>query len=162
MRFPLSFQRQKGVAGSAIPAIGSDAAPTSTAVLQGTPPNAQQDNLLDCKLSDINGWPVQRIVVAWSCTGANPVALNGDLYFWEELTARWYKINDAALSLKPNQLFVFDTFAIATPVINTAGLPTGKAQAGGMQVQLVVADPGAAVNGTYTFVLGPDTTTVGT
>jgi hypothetical protein len=164
MRFPTLFQRQKGVGGSALLAIGADPAPTSTTILQGTPPNAQQNNVLACKMADLNGWPVQRIVVAWSCDGAAPVALNGDLFFWEDRSARWYKINDTALSLKPNQLFVFDTFCICAQAPLQAGLgnPNSSANAGSMEIMLVVSDPGAAVNGTYTFVMGPDVTTVGT
>jgi hypothetical protein len=41
-----------------------------------------------------------------------PTAFNVDAYFWEAATGRWYKINDTALSVKPNQLFFFDTVTI--------------------------------------------------
>jgi hypothetical protein len=156
MRFPATFRRQKGGA-SADPALGSDSAPTTT-------PPSSQDNVLACKIRDINGWPVQRIAVCWTSTGGGLVPINGDLYFWEAATQHWYKINDAPLSLKPNQLFFFDVVSISDPPITGAALKASgsSGQAGALQVQLVLTDPGAAAAVTYVVAMGPDLTTVGT
>jgi hypothetical protein len=158
MRFPKFFTRQKGGA-STDPALGSDAAPTNI-----PPSEAASSNLLTCKIRDINGWPVQRIAVCWTSTAGALVALNGDLYFWEDSLQYWFKVNDVALSLKPNQLFFFDTVTIGEPTPTTKSLtsPGSPAQAGSMEVMLVVTDPGAAVNGVYQVAFGPDLTTVGT
>jgi hypothetical protein len=156
MRFPLTFRRQKGSA-STDPALGSDSAPTTT-------PPGKSDNLLQCKIRDVNGWPVQRIAVCWTTSAGSPTALNGDLYFWEAATAAWYKINDTSLSLKPNQLFFFDVVSISepTPVTSTLGQPGSPAQAGSIDVMLVLSDPGAQVSGVFNVAMGPDLTTVGT
>jgi hypothetical protein len=93
-----------------------------------------------------------------------PTAFNVDAYFWEAATGRWYKINDTALSVKPNQLFFFDTVTIAAPAPSnsTINQPGSPAQPGGMEIFIVVTDPGAQVNGTYSFAVGGDLTTVGT
>lgn len=159
MRFQKTFQRQKGGTPASVPAIGSDAAPTTT------PPQDATTNLLSCRLRDINGWPVQRIVVGWNSANAvTPTPFNADLYFWEDASQCWYKINDTPLSLKPAQLYVFDTFAVSEPPPTQAfsNQPGSPSQAGSMDVMLVVSDPGAQVNGLYTFVMSPDVTTVGT
>lgn len=159
MRFHKTFQRVKPAAGGGSPpTLGSDAAPTTAA------PTAQQDNVLSCKIRDINGWPVQRIAVGWTTTGANPVALNGDLYVWERTIGHWFKINDTALSLKPNQLFFFDIVSMIEPVSNAQNvIGSGpRAASDSLDVMLIVTDPGAAIAATYVIGMGPDLTTVGT
>ncbi len=160
MRFPKTFKRQKGGA-SVDPALGSDTVPTVAA-----PSEAASDNLLTCRLRDVNGWPVQRIAICWNTIAATPTALNGDLYFWEDATAHWYKINDTVLSLKPAQLFFFDTVTIGEPAPlakNLLGAGLGSyADAGSMEVMLVLTDPGAQVSGVFNIAMGPDLTTVGT
>jgi hypothetical protein len=157
MRFPVTFKRQKGGA-STDPALGSDTPPTTT------PPTAGTDNQLTCRVRDVNGWPVQRIAVCWTTTAGAPVAINGDLYFWEDATAHWYKINDTVLSLKPNQLFFFDVATIGEPAPTTKNLlaPGGYAESGSLELILILTDPGAAVAGVYNVAMGPDLTTVGT
>jgi hypothetical protein len=160
MRFPKTFKRQKG-GSSGDPALGSDTPPTTT-----PPSEAVSDNLLTCRLRDVNGWPVQRIGVCWNTTAGSPTPLNGDLYFWEDATGHWYKINDAPLSLKPAQLFFFDTVTIGEPAPLTKNLLAAGggsyAEAGSMEVMLVLTDPGAQVAGVFNVAMGPDLTTVGT
>jgi hypothetical protein len=160
MRFPKSFSRRKGGAGS-VPVLGTDAAPTIT-----PPSEVASDNVMTCKIRDINGWPVQRVGVCWSSPDAvTPTALNMDLYFWEDTTTHWYKINDTPLSVKPAQLFFFDTVTISEPTVRSKDMLSAigaSSQAGAMEVMLVVTDPGAQVNGTYNIAMGPDLTTVGT
>jgi len=160
VRFHKTFSRQKG--GSAPPPVlGGDAVPTTTA------PSATADNVMSCKIRDIVGWPVQRIVVGWTTTAGSPVALNGDLYVWEKRLKHWFKVNDTALSIKPNQLAFFDIAALIEPVSNAANVlgnasnPPGAAS-DSIDVMLVMTDPGAAVAGTYNIGMGPDLTTVGT
>jgi hypothetical protein len=159
MRFPVTFSRRKGGVAPP-PLVGSDAAPTTQAPSENT-----SDNLLTCRLRDVNGWPVQRIAVCWSSADAvTPTPFNADLYFWEDASSHWYKVNDAPLSLKPNQLFFFDTVTICDPAPRSKTLLSSGsyAEAGSMEVLLVVSDPGAQVAGTYVFAMGPDLTTVGT
>jgi hypothetical protein len=158
VRFHKTFTRQKGVAGT-IPAIGSDAVPTATAP-------TMQDNVMSCRVRDIAGWPTQRIVVGWTTNGVTPVALNGSLYIWEEAIGYWFLINATPLSIPPNQLVFFDVVGMIEQVAskaNVLGTATGGSATGqSIDVMLVVADPGAAVNGTYQIGMGPDLTTVGT
>jgi hypothetical protein len=160
MRFPVSFFRNKG--GGKGTAIGSDSAPTT--VMPGEGGGQATDCILACKRQDINGWPVQRIAVVWTTTAGSPVALNGSLYFWEDATQHWYLINATPLSMPPNQVVFFDIVTVAEPPPNAATLaqPGSPSQAGGIQVFLLVADPGTAVNGTYMFAMAPDLSTVGT
>lgn len=157
MRFPVLFKREKGSA-STDPALGSDAVPTNAE------PTMKNDNVVFCRVRDTNGWPCHRIAFAWHTTGSTPVALNFDAYLWEDASNRWFKINDAAVSAKPDQLYFFDTATILEQPVSSAGLgsPTSPATSGGMEVMLVATDPGAAVDGVYTIVAGPDMTPVGT
>jgi hypothetical protein len=157
MRFPRTFRRQKGGASSD-PALGSDSAPTTAE------PSLQTDCVLACKIRDVNGWPVQRIAACWTTTAATPTALNASLYFFERATGHWYLINSSPLSMSANQLYFFDTVSISepTPLNSTLSQPGSPAQAGSMELFLLVSDPGSQVNGVFTFALGPDLTTVGT
>lgn len=160
MRFHKTFSRQKGGA-TPPPALGGDAVPTTVA------PTASADNVMSCKVRDIAGWPVQRIVVGWTTVAANPVALNADLYIWEKATSHWYKLNDTALSVKPNQLAYFDVAGLIEPMSNSKNVlgtsgQSPQATSQSIDVMLVMSDPGAAVNGTYIIGMGPDLTTVGT
>jgi hypothetical protein len=157
MRFPVLFKRQKGSV-STDPALGSDTPPTNVAAA------ANADNVVFCRIRDVNGWPCHRIAFAWHTTGASPVAINFDAYFWEDRSSRWYKINDASISAKPDQLYFFDTATILEQPTSTASISaaSSSATAGGMEVMLIATDPGSAVNGVYTIVAGPDMTPVGT
>jgi hypothetical protein len=160
VRFPVSFQRQKGVGGSTLPAIGSDAVPTKAPVAN-TPTNPNS-NVMACKIRDVNGWPVQRIAVGWTTSAATPTQFNVDMYLWETTSQAWYLMG--SLAMNPNQLYFFDTIAVSepTPLQSNVNQPGSPAQAGSMNVALVVTDPGAQVNGTFTFVMAPDLTTIGT
>jgi|SRR5580700_2262963 hypothetical protein len=161
MRLPTTFQRQKG-GTSPPPALGSDAVPTTSPPANGT------DNFLSCRTRDINGWPVQRIVACWTTTAGSPTALNGSLYLWEKATAHWYLVNATPVSMEPNQLYFFDVAAIAEPpankanVLGSASNPGSGAGDAVIDALLVVSDPGAQVNGTFTIAMGPDISNVGT
>jgi len=100
----------------------------------------------------------------YSSVFAATTTLNMDAFFWENTSQHWYKINDSALAVKPNQLFFFDTVTILeAPPTNQNLLGAGSpAQAGAMEVILVVSDPGTAAVGVYNIVAGPDMTPVGT
>jgi len=90
--------------------------------------------------------------------------MNLDAYFFEDATQQWFKINDSAIDAKPAQLYFFDTVTILEQRATNAmlGNPGSPAQAGGMAVMIVPSDPGSQLNGVFTFVAGPDLTTVGT
>jgi hypothetical protein len=157
MRFPTVFKRRKGgVTSEAL--LGSDAVPTTVPAAFNT------DNVVFCALRDLNGWPCQRIAFCWTTTAGAPTVMNFDAYFWEDATQHWYKINDAVIAAKVNQLYFFDTATILEQRATGAmlGNPGSPAQAGGMAVLLVMTDPGAQVNGVFTVAAGPDLTTVGT
>jgi hypothetical protein len=160
MRFPVMFRREKGGASSD-PALGSDSDPRTTQ----KPPVAGTDNLLTCKLRDPNGWPTQRICIAWTTTAAAPTALNANLFFWEDRSLAWYLINSAPVSMSEGQLYFFDTCTILEPTPLGSSLTSPNSNppsAGSMELLLVLSDPGAQVNGVFVVVMGPDMTTVGT
>lgn len=160
MRFPLTFQRQKG--GGTPPVLGGDAM-TTAKQQKYKDPSLPFDNVLETALRDVNGWPVQRVVAGWWTSAATPVALNANLYFWEEATGFWFLVNPTPVSMTPGGLYFFDTASIVEPRPTSAQLasPGAAASAGGMTVMLVLSDPGTAVNGIYNVTMGPDMSTVG-
>jgi hypothetical protein len=157
MRFPTVFKRQKGSA-STDPALGSDAAPTTT------PPSQNNTNVVFCRQRDVNGWPAQRIAFCWNTSASSPTAMNVSAYFWEDATQHWYLINATPLSAAAGQLYFFDCVTIleAPPLSASLSNPATPAQAGGMAIAIVVSDPGSQVTGVFQFAAGPDMSTVGT
>jgi hypothetical protein len=152
VRFHTTFTRIKG---GGTPVLGADTAPT-------TAPPSNQDCVMSCNVRDIAGWPVARIAAAWTTTAAVPVALNGSLYIFEKSLAHWFLINATPLSMAPNQLCFFDVASLIEQVSNKGNVVAGQATKQSIDVYLLMADPGAAVNGTYQIGMGPDLSNVGT
>lgn len=163
MRFPVTFQRQKGGTPANVPAIGTDTDPRTVGPPQ-VAPTPKLTNVLFTKIRDANGWPVQRIAACFTTTAANPTALNASFFLYESATGAWYLINSTPLSMTPGVLYFVDCIAVSEPSPTTSqlGKPGSPAQAGSLEVMMVVSDPGSQVNGLFTFAMGPDLTTVGT
>ena len=107
MRWPLKYQRRQGGSGS-VPTFGSDSVPTTT------PPAGGADNVMSCRFWNINGWPVQRIAVAWTA-GSATTALTADMYVWEETLGHWLKCNGSSVSVPKGQIAYFDVPTISEP-----------------------------------------------
>ncbi len=150
MRFPVMFQRRKGATPAAMTVLGSETDPP-TATL-----TSQPDNVLATKFDNTNGWPVHRIAVLYSGPGA-AIPLKSNLYFWEDSTNAWHRINTTVDQvLTPNVVSFFDCVALleAAPTKANQESPTN----GNITAMLIVQN-GATPDGTYTFAIGPDLTT---
>jgi hypothetical protein len=150
MRFPMSFQRRHGGAGP-IKQFSDDVIPTTT------PPGPGNDNVLSCRLWNLNGWPVQRIVVGYVASAGIMDAPTADLYMWEETLGAWLKLNGSSVTLTQNGVAYFDVPTIAEPAPVQKNLTSPSA--GSLDVMIIIA---ATDDATYTFAMAPDVTTIGT
>lgn len=150
MRFPAMFKRFKPASGTEV-ALGSDVPPT-------LPPSSQPDNLLACRFSNVNGWPVHRIAVICKYVGTgSPSPLTGDMYLFETQTQSWHRINKDTVDIVPGVVTFFDVVALLDMPNTLASLDA--ALAGSISSVLVVADPNNTANGEYDIAMGPDLTT---
>jgi hypothetical protein len=152
MRFPKTFQRWVGGSQPAnIPLLGSDA----ITLLNST------QTPLDCqfqtRLVNINGFPIQRIVVAYMPpTGvAVDPPLTASLYMQcrsqDDGTIFWVAVPSLNTQLTTCGLTFFDTPCI-TDVQNTELM---KGSISTMLMLVVSTDPGAT-DGAHTFMVGAD------
>lgn len=162
MRMQWSFKRYKGVVPpgeTALGADGSSAAPPTGNFDQ------EQSNAFYGKFMSNSGWPTHRIAVSYAYldnTGAQ--AVNGDLpaqvWVWDTETSLWYAPGDV-VNLKANHLNYFDVVALLDGLYVKARQGQNTPSQGGVEVYLIVDDPGgAAADGTYVFGLGLDLTTL--
>jgi hypothetical protein len=148
MRLPKVFARDKG--GGTHAALGSDAIPTTLG-----PSETRYDAMVEARMAPATAYGVaMKLAVATSYTGAAapPGDVQGDVYVWEDATARWYRVNDAPVTLSAGRIAYFALPSIADSAPRSADL--GRAGPGGIEALLLVSDPGAASVGTYTFALG--------
>jgi hypothetical protein len=147
MRFHKAFSRQVGGVSSD-PVLGSDTVPTTLG-------DQAKDNVLNASFNNINGWPSARIAVGYGYTGAG-VALNltADVFIWDDLTGRWFKLNAAALTLKPGQVQFFDCIGLPQNAL-------GETSTGSLEAFVKVTAAGGDPNGVYTFPLAPVLTGIG-
>jgi hypothetical protein len=143
MRFHKKFVRHVGDLENASAdsrALGSDAPPTAAE-------DQQRDNVMHSAKVDLNGWPVQRIAVAFR----GPSSVMGALYVHEELTGGWYQIGDTA-ELESGRIVTFDI----------PSLLEEKGVRSPIEAALVVSAKGKPALGTYTFAMAPDVSSPGT
>lgn len=136
MRFGKKFVRRVGGTTSD-PVLGSDSPPA------GIP--ASGDNQFDWKVSNVHGFPIQRLVVGYAGPGG-AAALVATLYVWDDLSLNWFK--SEAVTVQPGALTWFDC--------PTLGDSSNGTSAGAINVALVVAAAGGDPAGLYTFSLGAD------
>jgi hypothetical protein len=139
------FQRRVGGSGS-IPVLGSDTAPT--AVLTTTLP----DNFVHADRSQIEGFPVQRLAVAYKYTGAGVApTVSANLYLYDHTTQGWFQM-DGTIILQDGKINHFD-------VVSLYDLPADShslALAGSLNAIIVPLAAGGEPDGTYTFVAAFD------
>lgn len=149
MKFPVSFTRRVGGSGSVV-VLGADAVPTAAPT--------GQDFILAAPVSNTNGWPTHRIAVIYAGP-ASALELPADLYMWESTIGGWFKLNQAKRILVPNQVNFFDVVGI-TPS-SPIGSDLAGSNPGGLVLALVVATVAGTPDGTYSFAMAPDLTTIG-
>lgn len=153
MRFHHKFVRVKNVAS--VTTFGTDSAPTSRS-------DMSKDNVFSGRLVNINGFPTQRLVVAFKGP-TNAINVTADAYIYDDLTEGWFKLNDGAVTLKPGVLAYFDPPALQEPLLTKKTLESeGYAgNSGSQEILLVVTPGGADPDGTYTFVMSTDVSNPG-
>lgn len=166
MRMHAVFSRWKS-GGAGTVTLGSDAVPNAAQGADGVapgvaPPNTQSkagavgtgqvgDNALIARFSATNGFPVNRVAVAYNYIGAgSPVTLTADLYLWCSAMQRWFKVSTG--TLVNGQITLFQCVALSEPVARaTASVPAS----GSIEALLIVAD-NTAPNGEHRFAMGAD------
>lgn len=123
---------------------------------------ANTDIALSIRPRDLVGFPVHRLAVGYSGP-AGASYLPADLYAWEGNSQQWLKTHDGTKVLRPGRVNYFDLAGIAEPPVKISNLDQGMA--GGTDYVLIVTTPPNTItpaNGTYTFAMAADLTTLGT
>lgn len=140
MRFPRKFLRYVGAEIEGASPLGSDSVPT------GSPSNPT-DNQVELRLSNVNGYPVQRVVVG--LVAPAPCSAIAHMYVGEDTSETWFE-SDLAKVLYSGTFAYFDAPVLADNS-NVHHRDTGS-----LEVCLVVEKPDDAPDGSYTFVIGGD------
>lgn len=149
MRFPVYFKRRKGGSGP-VPLLGSDTKPTvASTKLDYTSGSAPKDNVLSHKLAR----PMNRVAIGWWYEGGGsaPTNLPVTIYVYDETSEKWYAAAEG--TLEDGAISYLRCVSLADPPQVQANL--GQPQHG-VDVLVVVEDNSGA-DGTYHFVVGPDT-----
>lgn len=148
MRFPVHFQRRKG-AGTP-PLLGSDTKPTvASTKFDYTNAPAPNDNILSHKLQR----PMNRVAIGWWYEGGGsaPASLPVTIYVYDDTSGKWYEASTGTLA--DGKITYLKCVALADPPQIAANL--GQPQHG-VDV-LVIVEDNTGADGTYHFVVGPDT-----
>jgi hypothetical protein len=145
MRFPLYFKRSKGAGSN--PAMGSDTAPTfGTSKVDGAP---NGDNIMSHKLSR----PFNRVAIGYQYEGVgSPVTLPVTIYVWDDASEQWYQ---AATGTLTNGDITYLRCAVLADPVQTYQATQLGVPSHGCDVLVVVAE-NTEPDGTYHFVVGPD------
>jgi hypothetical protein len=139
MRFPLAFYRYVGGAGKQ---LGSDEVPL-------THPQTNADNQLALRLSNTNGYPIQRIVVGCQAPEGSPL-IPVKVFVHDDNTERWYSVEPSCRLAEPGALTYFDLPTLAdNPNV-------GSRDVGAIELCVIAGLPDDASEGRYTFVVGGD------
>lgn len=131
--------------------MNADVAPTS-------PPSKSQSNVLHSRPFNYQGWPAQRIAVAYTYVGSTDPApdLTADLYFWEDSQEAWFKLNASAVTLKSGQIAYFDVVTVIEGALTNNRLDGNSSSVGALEVCLVPAYDGTPDSGEYKFSMAAD------
>jgi hypothetical protein len=140
MQFPKTFKRYIGDSKGVDVALGADKFPTDR-------PTQEQSNQIQFRPYNINGYPVQRVVIGYlGPEGPAPIAT---VYMHEDSTGAWFQTDDTK-QLRMNRFQYFDL-----PVLADNANASHKSL-GSIELCIVVDKPKNAAEGIYTFVVGGD------
>lgn len=159
MRFPFQIVRYFTTVPAGEFGLGTDGLPNSFA---GQPENyagvrPTRSNVFSARLANINGWPIQRVCVAYKYDGAGPAPLLLPVTCWvlDELSRNWYQVGGPS-SLLLNQLVYFDHPILSDNQQVKSGTDAiVRREVGSLDVALVIGNAGA-VDGKYSFAVGAD------
>jgi hypothetical protein len=164
MRFQRTFSRIVAAGGGTT--LGTDAVPT------GKPSDALHDNQCSAQFNNVNGFPIQRVVVTYMAALGQFVAqpLPAKLYIYDDETDAWYQCGDEQM-LVPGAVAWFDQPTLGQ-MGAMHGMPAGQSYQPGnaavvaqsynpgcINVCLVVEKPSTTTadpDGVYTFAMGFD------
>ena len=154
MQFPKTFRRYVGEVPAGGKELGKDEPPTEAP--------GQLDNALEVRFSNTNGWPVQRLAVAYAGPAGAP-SLEAAVLVYEDELKRWFVLDTG--KLKPGAVTFFDAVAL----LDCPNASRSPRSPGSLELALVVGlrrahemvdvphtfveTPGA---GEYVFALGAD------
>jgi hypothetical protein len=139
MRFQIKFTRTVGEGGT----LGTDEPPSHA-------PRADRDNLLELRPANINGFPVQRVVIGLDAPkgACIPVAV----YVHDDLSNRWF-------NTQPEHDVVVRAGRLAYVETPTVAHLNARSSDGAISLCIVPRlpnDVAQAPAGEYTFVVGGD------
>lgn len=143
MKFPMMFTRSKG--GGTFPVLGSDPDP-----LAGTfsPGDVNVGNLFRTRLMGMAGAVMDKVIVGYKGP-PGAIALNLEIYVWEETSMKWFLMAPAT-TVSP------DTFAFV-PIPNPLSAAPKALQDGNVvgvgDFFIRVLDPGGAPVGDHVLVV---------
>lgn len=165
MRFPFQIIRYATTIPAGELALGSDGDPLTASpnTFTGQPENygaakGTRTNVFSSRLCNINGWPIQRVVIGYQYQGAGSApTLNVQFWVLDELTRYWYKVAGPA-TLVPSTIAFFDHPILADNPMTQSSQPDHliRREVGALDVAILIANPGAAVDGKYIFPVGAD------
>lgn len=146
MRFHSQFTRNKG--GGA-PALGSDLDP-NVSFPEG--PHPTQDNVLSANIKSSWNEAVKRIAIAYH-PPAGALALDAQVWIWDGLTKRWYKLlGGGAGKIVADTLSFFDLPPLSDRLMQLGA--ESQSYGAGFDVYIQITDPGAAPAGAHIFAVG--------
>ena len=145
MRFPKVFDRYFGTLPDGVKRLGSDAPPEGA-------PRSNVDNQLAMRLSNVNGFSVQRLCVGLvGPKHRDRKELKAFVYVHDDLTGEWFRSEPQPRTLHFGTFTYFDLPVLAD---NSC---VGSENVGSLEVALVpfFAD-GDPPEGLYRFIVGAD------
>lgn len=136
MRFGKVYKRRVGAGTD--PVLGSDTAPTGI-------PQSSADSQFSWKISNVHGFPIQRLVIGYSGPGG-ALGLSTTVYVFDDASGLWFQ--SETVTIQPGKLTWIDC-----PVL---GDNSNGTSAGAIDACFVVSAAGGDPAGTYTFTLGAD------
>lgn len=142
------FSRWKGGSQpSNVPVLlGNDSIPTEM-------PSTANDNVYTHRSSNINGWPVQRLVIGYKAPSGN-IALSCTVYVWDTNSQSWFQVGSSR-QLMPGKLSYFDSLGLNESAQIRANVE--MASSGSTYLAILITDgSNNAPNGEHVFVVGSD------
>jgi hypothetical protein len=149
MRFQKLFSRAVAAAGTTT--LGTDTVPSGKPSAVGLAAGTDNSPYLSTKLKNIDGFPVQRLCVAYHGP-TNAKALSGQLWVYDDLQCMWFK-SGAAVTMQPEAISWFDQPSLQR--LGAGGDGTSQ-DPGGLDLYLIVSAAGSDPDGTYAFSMGVD------
>lgn len=146
MRFPHLFRRyvpSPDGAPSELTQLGADTPPTGEH-------RGNVDNQTSLRLSNVNGYPVQRLVVGYVAPSEDAPPVRAWVLVHEDNSGAWFRTELTSRELHPGVLTYFDLPTLAD------NSNVGSREVGAIDLCVLVMPDEDAPPGVHTFVVGGD------